>query len=68
VTWRRSTYRCGANVGCVEVCGFAGVVSVRDSKNPQSPLLVFTREAFGELLERVKKEDPFLSFTDGGAK
>ncbi|WP_405019048.1 DUF397 domain-containing protein [Kitasatospora sp. NBC_00070] len=42
VTWRKSSYS-GANGGdCVEVGdGVPGLVPVRDSKDPEGPVLVF---------------------------
>ncbi|TDD65038.1 DUF397 domain-containing protein [Actinomadura darangshiensis] len=45
--WRRSSYS-GSNGGnCVELAGAAGasVVAVRDSKDPDGPVLLLTRVA-----------------------
>ncbi|MEO3826040.1 DUF397 domain-containing protein [Actinomadura sp. B10D3] len=45
--WRRSSYS-GSNGGnCVELAGLAGasVVAVRDSKDPDGPVLLLTRAA-----------------------
>jgi Domain of unknown function (DUF397) len=45
--WRKS--RCSATNGCVEVAFLDGPVAVRDSKDQQGPVLVFTQaewEAF----------------------
>jgi hypothetical protein len=41
--WRKSSYS-GTNGGnCVEVArNLPGIVTVRDSKNPEGPVLVFT--------------------------
>jgi Domain of unknown function (DUF397) len=40
--WRKSSYT-GSNGGnCVEVAGAAGVVAVRDSKDPDGPVLLVT--------------------------
>ncbi|MFA1540523.1 DUF397 domain-containing protein [Actinomadura monticuli] len=46
VTWRKAS-RSGENGGdCVELAGVAGaVVAVRDSKDPDGPVLVLTRAA-----------------------
>jgi hypothetical protein len=44
VTWRKSSYS-GSNGGnCVEVAALPGnVLAVRDSKNPDGPVLTFSR-------------------------
>lgn len=43
--WRKSRYS-GSNGGnCVEVAGnLPGIVAVRDSKDPDGPVLIFTSE------------------------
>ena len=42
--WRKSTRSDGNGGNCVEVArNLAGVVAVRDSKNPTGPALIFTR-------------------------
>jgi hypothetical protein len=53
--WRKSRYS-GSNGGnCVEVAAnLPGVVAVRDSKDPQGPALVFTREEWLAFLSVVK--------------
>ncbi len=48
--WRKSSYSGGDNE-CVEVAtGAAGSVPVRDSKDPQGPVLTFSREAWQAFL------------------
>ena len=43
--WRRSSYS-GSNGGnCVELADVAGAVAVRDSKDPDGPVLLLTRAA-----------------------
>ncbi|TDE33970.1 DUF397 domain-containing protein [Actinomadura sp. 6K520] len=43
--WRKSSYS-GSNGGdCVELAGLPGVVAVRDSKDPDGPVLLLPRAA-----------------------
>jgi len=53
--WRKST-RSGQNGGtCVEVAGnLAGVVAVRDSKDPAGPMLVVGRDAWAAFARQVR--------------
>jgi hypothetical protein len=44
--WRRSSYSGSEGGGeCVELARIGGVVGVRDSKDPDGPQLLITREA-----------------------
>ncbi len=59
VSWRKST-QSGAD-GCVEVADASGSVLVRDSKDPDGPVLVFTEaewrafvDGIGELDDRIR--------------
>ena len=54
VMWRKSSYS-GSNGGtCVEV-GIAGLaVAVRDSKDPEGPLLAFAADTWKVFAEQVK--------------
>lgn len=42
-TWRKSTYSSGNGGACVEVGTAPRAVSVRDSKDPEGPVLAFSR-------------------------
>jgi hypothetical protein len=54
-TWRKSTYSGGQGGDCVEVAdGVAGVMPVRDSKDPEGPALVFTAAAWAAFVADVK--------------
>lgn len=46
--WRKSTYSSGSGNGdCVEVAdNLPGIVAVRDSKDPEGPVLAFNPDAF----------------------
>lgn len=52
--WRKSSYS-GQGGNCVEVAdGFAGVLPVRDSKDPQGPALVFPAAAWRSFVAGVR--------------
>jgi hypothetical protein len=49
--WRKSSYS-GSNGGnCVEVAGAPGQVAVRDSKDPEGPVLLLTPAALREAVQ-----------------
>jgi len=52
--WVKSSFsNNGGN--CIEVChGIPGVVPVRDSKNPQGPILITSEAAWGAFVKHVK--------------
>ncbi|MGW7444681.1 DUF397 domain-containing protein [Kitasatospora sp. NPDC054795] len=54
-SWRTSSYS-GANGGaCIEVAdGFAGVMPVRDSKDPSGPALLFPASAWQAFVTAVR--------------
>jgi Domain of unknown function (DUF397) len=56
--WQKSS-RSGGNGGqCVEVArNLPGIVAVRDSKDPDGPKLVFTREQWRGFVRGVKGEE-----------
>jgi hypothetical protein len=56
--WHKST-RSGGNGGdCVEVAGnLAGIVAIRDTKDPGGAILVFTRAEWSSFLDGVRAGD-----------
>jgi hypothetical protein len=53
VTWRRSSY-CG-NGQCVEVAGLGESFAVRDSKDPNSPVLAFGAAQWSAFISEVSR-------------
>lgn len=54
VHWRKST-RSGHEGGdCVEVADVSRVVAIRDSKEPDGPVLSFARPAFRALARQIR--------------
>ncbi|WP_067806625.1 DUF397 domain-containing protein [Actinomadura formosensis] len=43
--WRKSSHSASNGGNCVELADAAGVVAVRDSKDPNGPILLLTRAA-----------------------
>ncbi|MGO4430993.1 DUF397 domain-containing protein [Streptomyces sp. MCAF7] len=58
VIWVKSSYSGGNEGQCVEfapgIATTAGVVPVRDSKNPAGPALVFSADAWGSFTAAVR--------------
>jgi hypothetical protein len=59
--WRKSSYSNGTGGSCVEITplsrqpGAAGhAVAVRDSKNPDGPILAFTQGAWRDFMAQLK--------------
>jgi hypothetical protein len=53
--WRKSSYSGGNGGNCVEVAGnLAGIVAVRDSKDPDGPALIFTPDEWRTFAAGVK--------------
>ena len=57
--WRKSSYS-GNNGGeCVEVARMMnGTVAIRDSKDPEGPVLALTAEAWAEFTDRARRSGP----------
>jgi hypothetical protein len=56
--WRKSSYS-GANGGnCVEVAAATRTVAVRDSKDPDGPVLGFRPHTWARFARRVKADAP----------
>ncbi|MFI7138420.1 DUF397 domain-containing protein [Streptomyces massasporeus] len=55
--WRKSSYSDGGQTNCLEVADdHPGTVPVRDSKNPDGPILVFGATSWTSFLTQVKGE------------
>jgi hypothetical protein len=57
ITWRTSSYSGDNGGNCVEVGTAAHTVAVRDSKNPDGPVLAFATGAWTAFTQRVKASD-----------
>ena len=53
-TWRKSTYSNGSGGNCVEVADLPNSRAVRDSKHPDGPILVFTRDAWRAFIQGIE--------------
>lgn len=49
VSWRKSSYSGGEGGQCVELADLGNGVAVRDSKDPEGPALLLTRNALATL-------------------
>jgi Domain of unknown function (DUF397) len=56
ISWRKASRSVG-NGECVEISSHQGVVSIRDSKNPQGPVLTYPAKAFRAFLHTAKGGD-----------
>ncbi|MER8001692.1 DUF397 domain-containing protein [Streptomyces sp. NPDC095613] len=55
--WRKSSYSNQDGGQCVEAAdNLPGIVPVRDSKNPQGPVLTFPAAAFSSFIQAVRAE------------
>lgn len=60
-TWRKSSYSNGTGGSCVEVTAMTAqfraagrAVAVRDSKDPDGPVLAFAEAAWSDFIARIK--------------
>ncbi len=56
--WRKSSYSSGGEGNCVEVAALAQRVVVRDSKNPEGPILVVPPAEWAAFLGSVDPSGP----------
>jgi hypothetical protein len=55
ITWRKASYSGNNGGGCVEVArDLPGFVAVRDSKNPDGPVLTMMPEHWRAFTDKVK--------------
>ena len=55
VSWRRSSYSGNGGGNCVEVApSLPDVVAVRDSKDPDGPVLVVSRDEWARFTARLR--------------
>jgi hypothetical protein len=54
LTWRKSSYSNGAGGMCVEVARLAENTAVRDSKNPEDGILMFSPPRWSAFLEHTR--------------
>jgi hypothetical protein len=52
--WRKSSYSGNGGADCVEVARNLPGVAVRDSKNPDGPILTFSRDEWASFIARIR--------------
>ena len=52
--WRKSSHSLNEDACCVEVADFPGEPAVRDSKDPDGPVLRFTPQAWTAFVSEVR--------------
>jgi uncharacterized protein DUF397 len=53
--WRKSSYSSAQGGECVEVAGLSERIAIRDSKNPDGPLLTIDTLTFAKFLKTIKR-------------
>jgi hypothetical protein len=62
LTWVKSSYSGGSGGNCIEVAALPdGGRAVRDSKDPDGPMLAFTPAGWDSFIRAVKNGEPGLS-------
>ena len=54
LTWRKATASQGSQ-GCVELAPLPGLIAVRDSKDPDGPVLLLSRDGWRQLAESATR-------------
>ncbi|MBE1532605.1 DUF397 domain-containing protein [Actinomadura algeriensis] len=54
--WRKSTYTTSNGGNCVELAGLPGTVAVRDSKDPEGPVLLLSRATLRQAVQAASTE------------
>ena len=53
--WRKSSYSNGQGGACVEVARYLpGVIAIRDSKSPDGPALIVSRDEWARFITRLQ--------------
>ena len=54
IQWRKASYSANGGGNCVEAGTIGQVVAVRDSKNPNGPVLAVAPETWRDFTDRLK--------------
>ncbi|MEV0664651.1 DUF397 domain-containing protein [Actinomadura luteofluorescens] len=55
IVWRKSSFTTANGGECVELADVPEAVAVRDSKDPDGPMLLIARREFAALLSELKR-------------
>lgn len=56
LAWFKSSYSGSEGGDCVEVAAASATVHIRDSKNPDGPVLTVSPSTWSEFLDRVARD------------